>query len=74
MVSETYDESTLLPDTGVYHRPGGGGGGGWGGGMLKKGAFFCTQVRSMGGENPLTIHEIYAALTPSDSHVTGLKV
>ena len=21
----------------------------------------------MGGENPLTIHEIYAALTPSDS-------
>ena len=28
---------------------------------------FCTQVRSMGGENPLTIHEIYAALTPSDS-------
>ena len=28
---------------------------------------FCTQVRSMGGENPLTIHEIYAALMPSDS-------
>ena len=30
MVSETYDESTLLPDTGVYHWPGGGGGGGGG--------------------------------------------
>ena len=28
---------------------------------------FCTQERSMGGQNPLTIHEIYAALTPSDS-------
>ena len=28
---------------------------------------FCTQVRSMGVENPLTIHEIYAALTPSNS-------
>ena len=27
---------------------------------------FCTHVRSMGRENPLTIHEIYAALTPSD--------
>ena len=23
----------------------------------------------MGGENPLTIHEIYAALTPSDSRI-----
>ena len=35
----------------------------------KKGTF-CTQVRSRGGggrENPLTIHKIYAALTPSDS-------
>ena len=32
-----------------------------------KWVFFCTQVRSMGGENPLTIHEMYAALTPSNS-------
>ena len=32
-----------------------------------KRVFFCNQVRSMGGENPLTIHKIYAALTPSDS-------
>ena len=30
-----------------------------------KRVFFCNQVGSMGGENPLTIHEIYAALTPS---------
>ena len=33
--------------------------------------FFFNQVRSMGGgggdENHLTVHEIYAALTPSDS-------
>ena len=36
-------------------------------GFVKEGHFFCTQIRSMGGENPLTIHEIYAALTPSDS-------
>ena len=30
----------------------------------------------MGGENPLTIHEIYAALTPSDSQsdCTGFRV
>ena len=28
---------------------------------------FCTQERIMGGQNPLTIHEIYASLTPSDS-------
>ena len=27
---------------------------------------FCSQVQSMGVKNPLTIHEIYAALTPSD--------
>ena len=55
MVSETYDESTLLPDTGVYHRPGGGGGsgGGGGGGGVKEGCFFCTQVRSMGVKIPL---------------------
>ena len=35
--------------------------------FCKRRVLFCTQVRSMGGENPLTIHEIYAALTPSDS-------
>ena len=33
----------------------------------KRRVLFCTQVRRMGGENPLTIHEIYSALTPSDS-------
>ena len=27
---------------------------------------FCTHTK-YGGQNPLTIHEIYAALTPSDS-------
>ena len=40
--------------------------------FCKRRVLFCTQVRSMGGENPLTIHEIYAALTPCDSEVTGL--
>ena len=35
--------------------------------FCKRRVLFCTQVRSMGVENPLTIHEIYAALTPSDS-------
>ena len=34
--------------------------------FCKRRVLFCTQVRSMGGENPRTIHEIYAALTPSD--------
>ena len=35
----------------------------------KRRVLFSAQVRSMGGggENPLTIQEIYAALTPSDS-------
>ena len=33
--------------------------------FCKRRVLFCTQVRSMGVENPLTIHEIYAALTPS---------
>ena len=28
---------------------------------------FCTQAQGGGGENPLTIHEVYAALTSSDS-------
>ena len=56
-------------------------GGGGGGTQVQRGAapvlhiprfckrtiLFCTQVQSMGGGNPLTIHEIYAALTPSDS-------
>ena len=28
--------------------------------------YFFTQVRSMRGKNPLTIHEVSAALTPSD--------
>ena len=35
--------------------------------FCKRRVLFCTKVRSMGGENPLTIHEISAALTPSDS-------
>ena len=38
--------------------------------FCRRRVLFCTLVRSMGGggdENPLTIHEIYAALTPSDS-------
>ena len=37
--------------------------------FYKSRVLFCTQVRSMGGENPLTIHKIlvYAALTLSDS-------
>ena len=35
--------------------------------FCKRRVFFCTQVRSMGGENPLTIHKIYAVLTRSDS-------
>ena len=35
--------------------------------FCKRTILFCTQVQSMGGGNPLTIHEIYAALTPSDS-------
>ena len=34
--------------------------------FCKRRVLFCTQVRSMGGEDPLTIHETYAALTPSD--------
>ena len=38
--------------------------------FCRRRVLFCTLVRSMGGggrdENPLTIHEIYAALTPSD--------
>ena len=35
--------------------------------FCKRTILFCTQVQSMGGGNPLTIHKIYAALTPSDS-------
>ena len=35
--------------------------------ICKRRVLFCTQVRSMGAENPLTIHVIFAALTPSDS-------
>ena len=35
--------------------------------FCKRTILFCTQVQSMGVGNPLTIHEIYAALTPSDS-------
>ena len=35
--------------------------------LCKRKVLFCTQVRSMGGENPLIIHETYAALTLSDS-------
>ena len=63
--------------------PGGGGGhsGTEGGGApslcisRKKGSFlrpphvrdFVKEGTKYGGPNPLTIHEIYAALTPSDS-------
>ena len=36
-------------------------------GFCKRRVLVCTLIRSMGGENPLTIHEISAALTPSDS-------
>ena len=35
--------------------------------ICKRRVLFCTHVRSMGVENPLTINEISAALTPSDS-------
>ena len=34
--------------------------------LVKKGTFLY-QGTKYGGQNPLTIHEIYAALTPSDS-------
>ena len=36
-------------------------------GGLKKGTFLYPGTRRGGGENALTIHKIYAALTPSDS-------
>ena len=35
--------------------------------FCKRRVLFCTQIRCMGVENLLTIHEIFAALTPSDS-------
>ena len=35
--------------------------------FCKRRVLFCTRARSMRGENPLAIHEIYTALTPSDS-------
>ena len=37
--------------------------------FVKEGYFFVPRYKVWGGggENPLTIHEIYAALTPSDS-------
>ena len=37
--------------------------------ICKRRIIFCIQVQSssMGGENPVTIHKISAALTPSDS-------
>ena len=38
--------------------------------FVKEGYFFVSRYEVWGGgggENPLTIHEIYAALTPSDS-------
>ena len=34
--------------------------------FCKRRLLLCTQERNMGGENPLTIYEIWAALTPSD--------
>ena len=36
--------------------------------FVKRRVLFCTEVQSMGGENPLTIQEIYS-VTPE---VTGL--
>ena len=35
--------------------------------FVKEGYFFVPRYVVWGGENPLTIHEIYAALTPNDS-------
>ena len=35
--------------------------------FCKRRVLFCTLVRSIGGENPLILHEIYAAEMPSDS-------
>ena len=35
--------------------------------FCKRMVLFGTQVLSMGGQNPRTIHEIYAGLTASDS-------
>ena len=35
--------------------------------FCKRKITFCTQAQSMGCENPLTIHEISAALGPGDS-------
>ena len=37
--------------------------------FCKRRVLFCTKVRSMGGENPPTIPELYAALTPRDSRI-----
>ena len=48
-----------------YLYPGGGGGGGGGRGGKK--CTFLYPGTKYGGQNPLTIHEIYAALMPSDS-------
>ena len=35
--------------------------------FVKEGYLFVPRYEVWGGENSLTIHEIYAALTPSDS-------
>ena len=35
--------------------------------ILQKKGTFLYPVTKYGGQNPLTIHEIYRALTPSDS-------
>ena len=35
--------------------------------FVKNGYFFVPRYEVYRGQNPLTIHEIYAALTPSDS-------
>ena len=35
--------------------------------FAKEGYFFVPRYEVWGGENPIRIHEIYAALTPSDS-------
>ena len=48
------------------------GGGGGGGGHLRyifrgRRGLFLYPGTKYGGQNPLTIHELYAALTPSDS-------
>ena len=41
--------------------------------FCKSRVLFSTPARSMGVENPISIYEIYAALTPSDSRGDSRK-